>query len=50
VDDPNFVQNTVLGPLRDNRVATIDRIAIAIGRYGTRPSNLGDLAPCRLSG
>jgi len=49
VDDPNFVQNTVLGPLRDNRVATIDRIAIAIGRYTTRPSNLAELAPCRLN-
>jgi hypothetical protein len=50
VNDPNFIQNTVLGPLRDNRIATLDRIAIAIGRYGTRPSNLDELAPCTLNG
>jgi hypothetical protein len=50
VSDPNFVQNTILGPLRDNRIATIDRIAIAIGRYASRPSNLEALAPCTLNG
>jgi hypothetical protein len=50
VDDPNFVQNTVLGPLRDNRFATIDRIAIAISRYAPRPTGLETLAPCTLNG
>ncbi|MER5599909.1 hypothetical protein ABT085_22605, partial [Streptomyces sp. NPDC002265] len=28
---PNFVQNAILGPLKDKRVSTIDRIAISIG-------------------
>ena len=32
VADPNFVQNTILGPLRDRRIATLDRIALAIDR------------------
>src|SRR5690242_16269519 len=34
--DPNFVSNAILGPLRDKRVATLDRIAIAIGRNAPR--------------
>ena len=50
VDDPNFVQNTILGPLKDRRVATLDRITIAIGRSGTAPSNLAARAPCTLNG
>src|SRR6266700_6092031 len=29
---PNFVQNAILGPLADKRTATLERIAIAIGR------------------
>ena len=37
---PNFVQNAILGPLADKRRATIDRIAIAIGRHAARPSGL----------
>ncbi len=48
VGDPNFVQNTILGPLRDRRIATLDRIAIAIGRVTTAPTNLAQLAPCTL--
>ena len=47
---PNFVQNAILGPLKDKRVATIDRIAIAIGRNAAKPQGLGALAPCSLSG
>jgi hypothetical protein len=43
---PNFVQNAILGPLADKRAATIDRIAIAIGRTAARPTNLGGLATC----
>ncbi|MGW4523697.1 hypothetical protein [Amycolatopsis sp. NPDC004378] len=47
---PNFVQNAILGPLKDKRASTIDRIAIAIGRQGTKPQNLGGLATCSLGG
>ncbi|QFZ21944.1 DUF1996 domain-containing protein [Saccharothrix syringae] len=46
VDDPNFVNNSVLRPLRDKRTATIDRIAEAIDRFGQRPRGLRRLAPC----
>ncbi|MEU5114561.1 hypothetical protein AB0G64_24030 [Streptomyces longwoodensis] len=46
---PNFVQNAILGPLKDKRVSTIDRIAIAIGRQGTKPQGLGALAACTLN-
>lgn len=46
VSDPNFVENTILGPLRNRRIATLDRITIAIGRVTTPPSNLAALAPC----
>ncbi|MFD0689912.1 DUF1996 domain-containing protein [Actinomadura fibrosa] len=47
---PNFVQNAILGPLRDKRVATLNRIATAIGRQGTRPEGLDALAACTVSG
>jgi hypothetical protein len=46
---PDFVNNAILGPLRSKRVATLDRIAIAIGRTGTRPTGLESLAECDLS-
>jgi hypothetical protein len=46
---PNFVQNAILGPLKDKRVSTIDRIAISIGRAGTKPAGLDRLAACSLS-
>jgi hypothetical protein len=45
----NFVQNAILGPLKDKRVSTIDRIAIAIGRQGTKPTGLDSLAACTLN-
>ena len=45
----NFVDNAILGPLRDKRVATLDRIAIAIGRNAARPTGLDALAPCTLA-
>jgi len=38
--------NAILGPLKDKRVATIDRIAIAIGRTAPKPTGLDALAPC----
>jgi hypothetical protein len=47
---PNFVRNAILGPLEDKRVATLDRIAIAIGRTADRPEGLETLAPCTVVG
>ncbi|MFD7710848.1 hypothetical protein, partial [Streptomyces sp. NPDC059786] len=46
---PNFVQNAILGPLEDKRIATVNRIATAIGRTADRPEGLEALAPCTLS-
>jgi hypothetical protein len=47
---PNFVDNAILGPLKDKRVATINRIATAIGRTATRPEGLAEaLSGCRLA-
>ncbi|MFC5216026.1 hypothetical protein [Streptomyces coerulescens] len=46
---PNFVQNAILGPLKDKRVATVNRIATAIGRTAARPQGLDALAPCTLN-
>ncbi|MFJ3549484.1 hypothetical protein [Streptomyces sp. NPDC090114] len=45
---PNFVQNAILGPLEDKRVAAVNRIATAIGRTAERPAGLDALAPCSL--
>ncbi|MEE1797296.1 hypothetical protein PUR57_01075, partial [Streptomyces sp. JV176] len=42
---PNFVQNAILGPLEDKRVATINRMATAIGRTAEKPAGLDALAP-----
>ncbi|MCX4992185.1 MULTISPECIES: hypothetical protein [unclassified Streptomyces] len=47
---PNFVQNAILGPLKDKRVATVNRIATAIGRTAAKPQGLDALAPCTLDG
>ncbi|WP_405538603.1 hypothetical protein OG787_40430 [Streptomyces sp. NBC_00075] len=46
---PNFVQNAIVGPLKDKRVATINRIATAIGRTAAKPVGLDALAPCTLN-
>ncbi|MGW1748491.1 hypothetical protein ACWCRD_23370 [Streptomyces sp. NPDC002092] len=46
---PNFVNNAILGPLKDKRVATINRIATAIGRTAAKPAGLDALAPCTLN-
>ncbi|WP_216590102.1 DUF1996 domain-containing protein [Streptomyces brasiliscabiei] len=46
--DPNFAQNAIVGPLKDKRKATIDRIATAIGRVAAKPQGLDALAPCTL--
>ncbi|WP_030343982.1 hypothetical protein [Streptomyces sp. NRRL S-1022] len=47
---PNFVNNAILGPLKDKRVATVNRIATAIGRTAAKPTGLDALAPCTLGG
>ncbi|MDX2543543.1 DUF1996 domain-containing protein [Streptomyces sp. WI04-05B] len=46
--DRGFADNAIMGPLRNKRAATIDRIAIAIGRSGVRPQGLEALAACSL--
>ncbi|MFD5545088.1 hypothetical protein ACFWIJ_46700, partial [Streptomyces sp. NPDC127079] len=46
---PNFVNNAILGPLKDKRVATVNRIATAIGRTAAKPTGLDALAPCALN-
>jgi hypothetical protein len=46
---PNFINNAILGPLASKRVATLDRIAIAIGRSAPRPRGLEELANCELA-
>ena len=47
---PNFIQNAILGPLKDKRVATINRIATAIGRNAAKPNlDVNTLAPCTLN-
>ncbi|MGW7253219.1 hypothetical protein [Streptomyces sp. NPDC054834] len=46
---PNFVNNAILGPLKDKRVSTINRIATAIGRTAAKPAGLDALAPCTLN-
>ncbi|QKZ16294.1 DUF1996 domain-containing protein [Streptomyces chartreusis] len=46
--DRSFATNAIMAPLKDRRTATIDRIAIAIGRSGTRPQGLEALAACTL--
>jgi hypothetical protein len=48
---PNFINNAILGPLKDKRIAVLDRIAIDIGRVsGAKPAGLAALAPCTLNG
>ncbi|MBP2327451.1 regulator of protease activity HflC (stomatin/prohibitin superfamily) [Kibdelosporangium banguiense] len=45
---PNFVQNAILGPLEDKRVAALNRIETAIGRAAAKPEGLERFAPCAL--
>ncbi|MEV6599617.1 hypothetical protein AB0M36_22585 [Actinoplanes sp. NPDC051346] len=48
---PNFVQNAILGPLKDKRVAAINRMATAIGRTAPKPTlDVQALATCTLNG
>ncbi|WP_217165653.1 DUF1996 domain-containing protein [Streptomyces sp. AC512_CC834] len=46
--DSQYVQNTILGPLKDRRKAIIDRIQLEINRAGGRADdNLDELAGCQ---
>ncbi|MFI1563287.1 DUF1996 domain-containing protein [Streptomyces sp. NPDC020490] len=46
-NDTNFVQNAIVGPLKEKRAATIDRIRIDIQRVGgSFNSSLAQLAAC----
>ncbi|MEU9188379.1 hypothetical protein AB0D14_28370 [Streptomyces sp. NPDC048484] len=45
----NFVQNAILGPLEDKRVAALNRIETAIGRAADKPEGLEELAACALN-
>jgi hypothetical protein len=48
---PNFVQNAILGPLKDKRVSTIDRIVISIGRHAAKPAlDEQGLGTCTVAG
>jgi hypothetical protein len=47
---PDFVNNAILGPLEDKRIATINRMATAIGRTAEKPQGLDSLATCTLNG
>jgi hypothetical protein len=47
---PNFIQNAILGPLKDKRSSTINRIEIAIGRNAPKPNlNAEGLSTCKLN-
>ncbi|MFE9693594.1 hypothetical protein [Micromonospora sp. NPDC005806] len=45
----DFINNAILRPLADNRTATLNRIATAIGRVAERPQGLDRLAECALA-
>ncbi|MGP3736307.1 DUF1996 domain-containing protein [Streptomyces sp. GDS52] len=45
--DSQYVQNAILGPLKDRRKVLLDRIKLEISRAGGQvPGNLDELAPC----
>ncbi|WP_328882821.1 hypothetical protein [Streptomyces sp. NBC_00299] len=46
---PNFVQNAILGPLEDKRVAALNRIETSIGRAAAKPEGLEAFAACSLT-
>ena len=46
----NFIQNAILGPLKDKRFATINRMETAIGRAAAKPDlNAEGLSTCSLN-
>ncbi|MGV9982348.1 hypothetical protein ACWDUH_32290 [Micromonospora wenchangensis] len=46
----NFINNAILGPLKDRRQAALDRIEIAFNRVGAQRPNLDNFAACGLNG
>ncbi|SCL35379.1 hypothetical protein GA0070616_5212 [Micromonospora nigra] len=44
----NFIRNAILGPLASKRQATLDRITIAIDRFGPRPNGLRQFVRCQV--
>lgn len=46
--NPGFADQAIIGPLKEQRSASLQRIADAIGREGDRPQGLDDLAACTL--
>ena len=48
VDSRDAAESRIVGPLQENRAATIGRIAAALERTGERPEGLDDLAGCTL--
>jgi hypothetical protein len=44
----NFVQNAILGPLKDKRASALDRIRIAFNRLNEEAPDLKALAECKL--
>ncbi|MFY1584408.1 hypothetical protein ACN267_07850 [Micromonospora sp. WMMD734] len=46
----NFINNAILGPLKDKRQAALDRIEIAFNRVGAQRPNLDSFAACGLNG
>lgn len=47
--NPDLARNAVLDPLKSKRVASLDRIGVAIERNATdRPEGLDQLAPCSM--
>jgi hypothetical protein len=45
-NDPGFVQNAIIGPLKDKRTAVLDRIRINIQRAGGQAPDLAQFAAC----
>ncbi|WP_431924301.1 hypothetical protein [Micromonospora wenchangensis] len=46
----NFINNAILGPLKDKRQAALDRIEIAFNRVGAQRPDLDAFAACGLNG
>ncbi|SCG41178.1 hypothetical protein [Micromonospora coxensis] len=46
---PNFINNAILGPLKNKRVAVLDRIEINFNRAGAQRPDLDSLATCTLN-
>ncbi|MFI1364788.1 DUF1996 domain-containing protein [Streptomyces griseochromogenes] len=47
-ENPGAADGPIMNPLKEQRAATIERIAVAIDRVGDRPEGLESLAACTL--